>query len=345
MIYRTILNIKRQMNKQNTEDCVQNFMKEKYSCFIEGQGYFGNFPSQSDINTMEDLGIHYFIDLTCEQDNLEKYTVSSNSFKVNLPIFDRSVPHDIFNFTLLILKSVELLRNGEKIYIHCKGGHGRSGILVACILKMYLNVNTDKAIELTTKYHNERNGVRDKWKKMGCPQTYRQKKFVHKMFSPFLFFKAYKSGSTVGLSNFSYHTIKSSMGTFHSSEAMFQSYKNLTNKDYVAKLQNTTNPQIARTIGKKENVHQDWELKQFDIMVDILYQKCVQHKDVLSTVLKSGLRPFVQHTKTDRYWGDGGDGCGYNYLGKAWDKVREKIFNQFLKNESLDANIMKYIKM
>lgn len=345
MIYRTILNIKRQMNKQNTEDCVQNFMKEKYSCFIEGQGYFGNFPSQSDINTMEDLGINYFIDLTCEQDNLEKYTVSSNSFKVNLPIFDRSVPHDIFNFTLLILKSVELLRNGEKIYIHCKGGHGRSGILVACILKMYLNVNTDKAIELTTKYHNERNGVRDKWKKMGCPQTYRQKKFVHKMFSPFLFFKAYKSGNTVGLSNFSYHTIKSSMGTFHSSEAMFQSYKNSTNKEYVTKLQNTTNPQIARTIGKKEYVHKDWELKQFDIMVDILYQKCVQHKDVLSTVLKSGLRPFVQHTKTDRYWGDGGDGCGYNYLGKAWDKVREKIFNQFLKNESLDANIMKYIKM
>ena len=84
------------MNKQNIEECVQNFMATKYSCFIKDQGYFGNYPSQSDINTMEKIGIHYFIDLTCEQDNLEKYKVSSNSFQVNLPIFDRSVPHDIF---------------------------------------------------------------------------------------------------------------------------------------------------------------------------------------------------------------------------------------------------------
>ena len=335
------------MNKQsvNTENCIQNFMQEKYSCFLENMGYFGNYPSQSDINTMEKIGIHYFINLTCEQDRLEKYNVSSKSFQVNLPIFDRNVPNDIFNFTLLILKSVELLHQGQKIYIHCKGGHGRSGILVACILKMYLNVTTDKAIELTTKYHNERNGVREKWKRMGSPQTYKQKKFVHKMFSPFLFFKAYKSGNTIGLSNFSYHKIQSDLGTFNSSEAMFQSYKNISNKEYVEKLQKTVNPQIARNIGKREEVDYEWETKQFDIMVDILYQKCVQNKGVLATVLKSGLRPFIQHTKTDRYWGDGGDGSGHNYLGKAWCEVRKKIFNQFLKNESLDSKIMKYVIM
>ena len=333
------------MNNQNTDDCIQNFMKKKYSCFLENHGFFGNYPSQSDIDIMEKLGIHYFIDLTSEQDNLTKYKVSAESFQVNLPIFDRNVPHDIFNFTLLILKSVELLNQKQKIYIHCKGGHGRSGILVACILKMYHNISADKAIELTTKYHNIRNGVREKWKKMGSPQTYRQKKFVHKIFSPFLFFKAYKTGNTIGLSNFSQHKIQSKLGVFHSSEAMFQSYKNINNKKYISKLQQIINPQIARTIGKKEKTDIVWETKQFDIMVDILYQKCVQNKEVLSTILKSGLRPFVQHTKTDKYWGDGGDGSGHNYLGKAWDKVRKRIFNQFLKNDSLDSKIMRYIKM
>lgn len=165
------------------------------------------------------------------------------------------------------------------------------------------------------------------------------------MFSPFLFFKAYKSGNTIGLSNFSYHKIQSDLGTFNSSEAMFQSYKNISNKEYVEKLQKTVNPQIARNIGKREEVDYEWETKQFDIMVDILYQKCVQNKDVLATVLKSGLRPFIQHTKTDRYWGDGGNGSGHNYLGKAWCEVRKKIFNQFLKNESLDSKIMKYVIM
>ena len=61
------------MNKQNvnTENCVQNFMKKKYSCFLEDQGYFGNYPSQSDIDTMEDIGIHYFINLALSKMLLE----------------------------------------------------------------------------------------------------------------------------------------------------------------------------------------------------------------------------------------------------------------------------------
>ena len=46
---------------------------------------------------------------------------------------------------------------------------------------------------------------------MGSPQTYQQKKFVHKIFQPFLFFKAYKTGNTIGLSNFSEHKIKSEL--------------------------------------------------------------------------------------------------------------------------------------
>ena len=330
--------------EKNTDDGINHFM-EKYSCFLENQGYFGNYPSQTDINTMEKLGINYFINLTCDKENLPIYNVSSNSFQVNMQIIDRSIPYDIFNFTLLILKSVNLLKQKKKIYIHCKGGHGRSGILVACILKLYHNIYPDKAIELTTKFHNERKGVREKWKKMGSPQTYQQKKFVYKIFQPFLFFKAYKTGNTIGLSNFSQHKIKSDIGVFHSSEAMFQSYKNLNDKKYVLKLQHTIIPQIARNIGKKQITDILWEEKQFDIMVEILYLKCVQNKDVFSTILKSGLRPFVQHTKTDCYWGNGGNGSGYNYLGKAWDRVRENIYEQFLnKNKSLDENISKYIK-
>ena len=69
------------MNKQNviTENCIQNFMKEKYSCFLENRGYFGNYPSQSDINTMEKIGIHYFINLTCQ-------------LNANLCIIDGGIP-------------------------------------------------------------------------------------------------------------------------------------------------------------------------------------------------------------------------------------------------------------
>jgi len=331
-----------QTNSNKSNKCMNKYMN-KYSCFLKDQGYFGNFPSQEDINYMESIGIHYFINLTCDSEQLTPYTVSDESFKVNLPILDRKVPYDIFNFTLLLLKSINLLKKNEKIYIHCKGGHGRSGILVACILKLYLNVSPEKAIELTTKYHNEREGVREKWKKMGSPQTFSQKKFVYKMFQPFMFFKAYKTGATVGLSNFSLHSIQSEIGSFHSSEAMFQAHKNLKDKKYVKKLEETINPQMARNIGKNSYIPTNWDQIQQNIMKEILYMKCVQNKDVLMTVLKSGLRPFVQHTKTDRFWGDGGDGTGHNYLGKTWDKVRNDIYQQFLEDK-IDKNISKFIK-
>ena len=69
-------------------------MKKKYSCFLEDQGYFGNYPSQSDIDTMEEIGIHYFIN-PHEQDNLEKYTCRQ-ILQVNL-LFLIEMYYDIFN--------------------------------------------------------------------------------------------------------------------------------------------------------------------------------------------------------------------------------------------------------
>ena len=85
-----------------------------------------------------------------------------------------------------------MLQNNHKIYIHCKGGHGRSGILVACILSKYYNITTEKSIELTTKFHNERKGMREKWKKIGSPQTYRQKNLFIKCLNHSYFLKLIK---------------------------------------------------------------------------------------------------------------------------------------------------------
>jgi hypothetical protein len=42
--------------------------------------------------------------------------------------------------------------------------------------------------------------------------------------------------------------------------------------------------------------------------------------------LNTGLRPIVEHTKDDNFWGDGGDGSGKNMLGKILTKVRNKYY-------------------
>ncbi len=305
----------------------------KYSVFLEGQGFFGSYPYEGDIETLQNHGIKYFVDLTCVDEELPEYTVSPECKKIKLEVYDRKVPYDLFAFTVVLLKCNQLLNRGEKIYIHCKGGHGRSGILVACLLILQKNVSPEEAIEMTTQSHNAREGMKEKWKRIGSPQTISQKNFVGNLFKPFRFFKAYRHGKTVGLSAFSLHPVECKIGTsrhvFPHLEAAFQAHKKPHDNVYIEKLKKLA-PVNARMLGKKQVVPRKWEKEQHKIMKKLLYLKCCQNAEVMTTVLNSGLRPFVEHTRTDRYWGDGGDGTGYNYLGKLWSEIRERLYDDIL---------------
>ena len=68
-------------------------------------------------------------------------------------------------------------------------------------------MNTYKALELTTQYHNERKQMRQKWRDIGSPQTKTQKGFVHRLFGDMQFYRAYRRGPSHGFSNYSFHTI------------------------------------------------------------------------------------------------------------------------------------------
>eukprot|EP01120_Amphizonella_sp_Union-15-10_P017702 TRINITY_DN9915_c0_g1_i1.p1 TRINITY_DN9915_c0_g1~~TRINITY_DN9915_c0_g1_i1.p1 ORF type:complete len:225 (+),score=40.88 TRINITY_DN9915_c0_g1_i1:52-675(+) len=55
-----------------------------------------------------------------------------------------------------IEKLVELLKSGENLYIHCWGGHGRTGTIIACLLGRLYDLSEDLALALTSKYHQKR---------------------------------------------------------------------------------------------------------------------------------------------------------------------------------------------
>ena len=76
-----------------------------------------------------------------------------------------------------------------KIYIHCKGGHGRCGILVATLISILYKIDADKSIQMTTQIHNNRSDVKEKYKILGSPQTEKQKLFVKKLFDNYFIFK------------------------------------------------------------------------------------------------------------------------------------------------------------
>ncbi len=81
---------------------------------------------------------------------------------------------------------------------------------------------------------------------------------------------------------------------------------------------------IAARLGRSRArpIRSDWETVKDDVMRKATHAKVTQHTDVRTTLLETGSAYIVEHTRNDKYWGDGGDGTGKNILGRIWMEVR-----------------------
>ena len=297
---------------------------ELCSYCIPDKVLFGSYPTTERCKILENNGVNYYVDLTVELEVKIKY---DTQFPIShFPIIDRKVPTDIFLFCKFLLKLIKLinqLENGNKIYIHCRGGHGRAGLVVACLLCYIYEYTPEKSIELTSKYHSERLVMRDKWREIGSPQTRLQKSFIFKIFKPLYFYKAYKNGPAVGFSNISLHpTIIDNM-SFNTSLAAYEAHRDLSDKNYLSSLQNCNSYQ-ARTIGlkKKKSI-----ADKYNVMKKILKEKIKQHPCIAEKLMNSGFRPILYTYKYSDYWGIGEDTQGANKLGKLWMEIRKEFYD------------------
>lgn len=158
--------------------------------FIENKAIFGVYPTQEDIHELEDNNVFYFLDLTV---NYEPGTVGYHTSRnyENYPIGDRDVPKDTISFTMLLLKYSNIIKNltdDKKVYIHCRGGHGRSGMVAACLLAIINKCSSHDAMNITSKCHSERLIMTEKWRRLGSPQSKTQRNFVNTFFRPFYMF-------------------------------------------------------------------------------------------------------------------------------------------------------------
>ena len=141
-----------------------------------------------------------------KEGNSQKITEYTTKYNyIRYPIPDRKIPEDWKTFTEFILKLSSTIRhlkskdddNHELLYLHCKGGHGRSGVVVACLLCYMGNYFPEKALELTSHYHSKRKNMREIWRTMGAPQNHVQKNFVYRFFEVIYFLKAYNHHSFI----------------------------------------------------------------------------------------------------------------------------------------------------
>lgn len=145
------------------------------------------YPAEETVNQLESNGYEIFIDLTNEKDKIIPYKnfLSKKSKYIHYPISDKRIPKSITDFFIFLNDLVVIIKS-KKIYIHCRGGHGRAGLFVACLLK-HLNpeILQNQALKIVYDNHQKRPDMNPRWRKMGSPQTKKQKEFV---FNYFLFF-------------------------------------------------------------------------------------------------------------------------------------------------------------
>ncbi len=306
--------------------------KEFSSYFIEDKALFGSFPTRERAKMLMDMGVKYFVNLTEEGEVHNPYHLSDdfNGFWVNFAIPDRSAPKDLIGFSSLIkllISTIENLVDNERIYIHCRGGHGRAGIVVAVLLALINKIKSSRSLELTNQFHNDRTVMRDKWRKMGSPQTRHQKMYVHKFLSDMVFFRAYKTGPSSGFSTYSEHPVivpENSFciaGSYPTSEALFQACKDPKNKAYVDKLKTSRNPSTARKVGSKVETPRDWNAVQS--LRDILRLKFDQNPGIRKNLLLTGRRRIIFNSRKDLLFGIGSSGTGSNWLGRILMELRE----------------------
>ena len=168
--------------------------REIAAFFIRDQCLFGAYPTQHQIHELEEWGVDLIVNLTNKHEkNIRTYSTSVKT--INFIISDNKVPENIIEFCALIIHITKLIDQNQKIYIHCKGGHGRSGVLVASILCYKYRIMPHEAIQLTTKYHStrpihaRRPKMNEYWKSKGSPQTKEQKQFVVSIFHPYVITK------------------------------------------------------------------------------------------------------------------------------------------------------------
>lgn len=63
-------------------------------------------------------------------------------------------------------------------------------------------------------------------------------------------------------------------------------------------------------------------------MDEVLYTKFVQHPDLRKLLLSTGVSELCYSDRHDSFWGDGPLGRGANELGRALERVRERLISE-----------------
>jgi ribA/ribD-fused uncharacterized protein len=110
-------------------------------------------------------------------------------------------------------------------------------------------------------------------------------------------------------------------------EAFFQAMKFPDDPAHQAHIRSLTKPKEAKFAGgnRSKKMRDDWDNVREQVLLCALRAKFTQHEDLRKLLLSTGNRELIEHTSSDKYWGDGGDGSGQNRMGKLLMQIRAEL--------------------
>ena len=114
--------------------------------------------------------------------------------------------------------------------------------------------------------------------------------------------------------------------TWPTVEHYFQAQK-FADPDKQAEIREAPTPGVAKEIAWEPDarIRADWDVARDDVMLAAIRAKFTQHPDLCAQLLATCNAGLAEHTTSDRYWGDGGDGSGQNRLGQLLMQVRSEL--------------------
>lgn len=181
------------------EQRISNRKPIENSYEVTNNVFAGEYPRNKDdessyakLKQFESFGITHFVDLT-EKGELQPYEhlLYEGASYLRFPIRDVSVPQSTESVRGLIAKITKAIKEdpNAKVYIHCWGGVGRTGLVVGCLLAELYKQGYDVTLE---KLENlfaacPKSAYRD------TPETLEQRDFIAR------YIQELKSNVTVGL--------------------------------------------------------------------------------------------------------------------------------------------------
>lgn len=111
-------------------------IKDKFDLGLPGQLWYGSsFSTIDEMNKafqlLEQYKVTYIWNLL-EDDNVAN--LEKQKFRViHSPVIDFHIPKDKDLFHKDVEYIIKLLNKGKNVYVHCYGGHGRTGMAILCI--------------------------------------------------------------------------------------------------------------------------------------------------------------------------------------------------------------------